>query len=112
MPGKLGWFFTSGGGLGSPLRMRKGRRRPERRGGVISPLLVNLFLHYAFDDWMKRKHPSTPFERYADDAIVHCRSQARAEELRQDIAQRLAECGLELNTQPVWKVFYKLPAGH
>ena len=73
----------------------------------ISPLLANLFLHYAVEDWMKRNHPSVCFERYADDAIVHCRSQAQAEELRQAIAQRLAECGLELNTQKTKIVYCK-----
>ena len=68
-------------------------------GGVISPLLANLFLHYAFDKWMQRKFPQIPFERYADDGICHCRSQAQAEGLRAAIEQRFAECGLELHRQ-------------
>ena len=69
--------------LKAPAQDEQGNQTPGTKGtpqgGVISPLLANLFLHYAFDDWMKRKHPSTPFERYADDAIVHCRSKAQAE---------------------------------
>jgi RNA-directed DNA polymerase len=89
----------------------KGAQTPRTtgtpQGGVISPLLANLFLHYAFDGWMKREHPNTPFERYADDAIVHCHSQVQAEELRKAIAQRLAECGLELNTQKTKIVYCK-----
>src|SRR6202049_1087911 len=56
--------------------------------GELSPLLANLFLHYAFDRWMQREHPDIPFERYADDAICHCRSEAQALELRQGLGQR------------------------
>jgi RNA-directed DNA polymerase len=97
--------------LKAPAQDEEGGQTPRTKGtpqgGVISPLLANLFLHYAFDDWMKRNHPSVCFERYADDAIVHCRSQAQAQELRQAIAQRLAECGLELNTQKTRIVYCK-----
>ena len=50
------------------------RSKGTPQGGVISPLLANVFLHYAFDRWMQRKYPGIPFERFADDAIVHCRS--------------------------------------
>jgi len=67
------------------------------QGSVISPVLANLFLHYAFDLWMSRQHADQPFERYADDAVVHCRSHAAAEALKADLARRLAECGLELH---------------
>ena len=59
---------------------RKGRGTPQ--GGVISPLLANLFLHYTFDLWMRRNHPDIPFERYADDVICHCRSEEQARRLR------------------------------
>ena len=59
---------------------------------MISPLLANLFLHYAFDRWMSEKYPQLPFERYADDAIVHCRTEAEAQEVRAAIAARLKEC--------------------
>ena len=52
--------------------------RSTPQGGVVSPLLANLFLHYAFDRWMQKDHPGVPFERYADDAICHCKSEACA----------------------------------
>ena len=73
------------------------RTKGTPQGGVISPLLANLFLHYAFDHWMAKHHPRTPFERYADDAIVHCRTRAQAEHLLDALRVRLAACGLELN---------------
>jgi len=69
------------------------------QGNVISPLLANLFLHYAFDKWMKRQYPHNPFERYADDALVHCRTEAEAKGLWQAIEQRLDECGLTLHSE-------------
>lgn len=75
------------------------RDKGTPQGGVISPLLANLFLHYGFDRWMAKHHAATPFERYADDAIVHCRSREDAEALLGAIRIRLAECGLELNAQ-------------
>lgn len=72
--------------LSAPSQDKEGTLTPREKGtpqgGVISPLLANLFLHYAFDDWLRRNQPHVPFERYADDAIVHCRSQAQAEYLR------------------------------
>ena len=73
------------------------RERGTPQGGVISPLLANLFLHYAFDGWMQRHHPGVPFERYADDIICHCDSQAQAEKLRAELECRLGECGLQLH---------------
>jgi RNA-directed DNA polymerase len=75
--------------------------------GVISPLLANLFLHYAFDRWMAEKYPQVPFERYADDAIVHCRREAKAQEIRTAIAARLKECGLELHPEKTKVVYCK-----
>jgi RNA-directed DNA polymerase len=54
------------------------REKGTPQGGVASPLLANLFLHYAFDRWMAVKYPQVPFERYADDAIVHCRTEMQA----------------------------------
>lgn len=75
------------------------------QGGVISPLLANLFLHYAFDEWMKRSYPHLPFERYADDAIVHCRTEREAQKVRAAIAARLQECRLELHPEKT-KVVY------
>jgi RNA-directed DNA polymerase len=67
------------------------------QGGVVSPVLSNLFLHYAFDKWMDRNFPDNPFARYADDAVVHCRSEAEARELKARLARRLRECKLELH---------------
>ena len=74
---------------------KDGRGTPQ--GGVISPLLANLFLHYAFDMWITKKHPSISFERYADDIIVHCQTQAEAETILQQIAERMNQCKLELH---------------
>ena len=81
------------------------REKGTPQGGVISPLLANLFLHYAFDEWMKRCHPEVPFERYADDIICHCDSLAQAQELHQQLQQRLGECGLQLHPEKT-KVVY------
>jgi len=84
-----------------------GRDKGTPQGGVISPLLANLFLHHAFDQWMARTHPGNLFARYADDAIVHCRTKKEAERLREAIIRRPAECGLELNLQKTKIVFCK-----
>jgi len=73
------------------------RERGTSQGSVVSPLLANLFLHYAFDRWMTDHCPGVPFERYADDVICHCRSEAQARSLRTALEARLAECKLELH---------------
>ena len=83
------------------------RQRGTPQGGVVSPILMNLFMHYTFDAWMKRTHPSCPFARYADDAVVHCRSQKQAEEVMQSIALRLAECGLAMHPNKSKVVYCK-----
>ncbi len=87
--------------LKTPVQMMDGtlqsRDRGTPQGGVVSPLLANLFLHYTFDMWMQRHYPGIPFERYADDGVLHCRSQAQAEELKQALRERFASCGLELH---------------
>ena len=75
------------------------RTKGTPQGGVISPLLANLFLHYAFDKWMERNQPAIPFERYADDIICHCVSEAQAKWLQGAVEKRLAECGLEVHPQ-------------
>jgi group II intron reverse transcriptase/maturase len=75
------------------------------QGGVVSPLLANLYLHYGFDLWMLRDFPGIPFERYADDVICHCRSEAQATQLRHAIQHRFAACHLELHPQKT-KVAY------
>ena len=77
------------------------------QGGVISPILSNLFLHYAFDAWMARNYPSVGFERYADDAICHCSSEAEANRLRCALERRFAECKLELHPEKTKVVYCK-----
>jgi len=84
-----------------------GRDRGTPQGGVISPLLSNLFLHYAFDFWMQREMPDVPFERYADDIICHCRSEREARALWQRLERRLQDCGLELHPQKTKIVYCK-----
>jgi len=69
------------------------------QGGVVSPVLSNLFLHYVFDKWMERNFPNNPFARYADDGVVHCRSEAQARYLKARLERRLRECKLELHPQ-------------
>jgi len=83
------------------------RDRGTPQGGVISPLLSNLFLHYAFDFWMQREMPDVPFERYADDIICHCRSEREARALWQRLDSRLRDCGLELHPQKTKIVYCK-----
>ena len=87
--------------LKAPFQLEDGtlkeRDRGTPQGGVVSPVLANLFLHYAFDVWMSRNHPDEPFARYADDAVVHCRSEAEAERLKAELQTRFAEVGLELH---------------
>ena len=83
---------------------------PDRgtpQGGVISPLLANLFLHYAFDQWMDRENPDVPFERYADDIICHCRTEGKAKALWKQVQTRLSECGLALHPQKTKIVYCK-----
>jgi RNA-directed DNA polymerase len=73
----------------------RGKGSPQ--GSVISPLLANLFLHYAFDEWMRRNYGNIPFERYADDIVVHCRSQRQARMMKAGIEERLNQCRLGLH---------------
>ena len=67
------------------------------QGGVVSPLLANIFMHLAFDDWMGEAHSDVPFERYADDVAVHCRTEAQVKRVQQSVIQRLARCRLEVH---------------
>lgn len=87
--------------LKAPMQTKEGtveaREKGTPQGGVISPLLANLFLHYAFDNWMDNHYPQSPFERYADDIVVHCRSEAEAKWLKQQIEERMRSCQLELH---------------
>jgi RNA-directed DNA polymerase len=84
---------------------RQIRDRGTPQGGVISPLLANLFLHYAFDKWMERHHPTVSFERYADDVICHCESEAEAQSLLIDLKARMAQCQLELHPEKTQVVY-------
>ena len=83
------------------------RDKGTPQGGVVSPLLANLFLHYAFDLWMQRNYPQLRFERYADDVIVHCRTEKQAQEVRAAIARRMQECRLELHPEKTKIVYCK-----
>jgi RNA-directed DNA polymerase len=83
------------------------RTKGTPQGGVISPLLANLFLHYAFDTWMQRNYRSVRFERYADDAVVHCRSEWEARTVLETIRDRFAQCGLELHPTKTRIVYCK-----
>ncbi len=74
---------------------KQGKGTPQ--GGVISPLLANLFLHYVMDKWLTKKHPQIRFVRYADDAIIHCRTQEEAEMVLKSINARVSACKLELH---------------
>jgi len=97
--------------LKAPAQARDGtlseRNRGTPQGGVISPLLANLYLHHAFDEWMQRTCPTIPFERYADDVIVHCRSEKQARWMRRNIERRLAEFKLELHPEKTKVVYCK-----
>jgi len=73
------------------------RSKGVPQGGVISPVLSNLFMHYAFDAWMDRVYPDAPWCRYADDGLAHCRTQAEAEQLRDALEKRLQDCGLQMH---------------
>ena len=74
---------------------------------MISPILSNLFLHYTFDLWMKRTHPDLPWCRYADDGLVHCRTEQEAEALRAELQARLEECRLEMHPTKTKIVYCK-----
>lgn len=83
------------------------RQKGTPQGGVVSPLLANLYLHHTFDQWMSKYFPSNPFERYADDLIVHCNSKAEAEDLLSSIRQRLQGFELELHPEKTKLVYCK-----
>jgi RNA-directed DNA polymerase len=87
--------------LRAPLQLPNGTLRERGRGtpqgSAVSPVLANLFLHYAFDAWMAREFPTIRFERYVDDAVVHCASERQARMLARAIGDRLEEVGLRLH---------------
>jgi RNA-directed DNA polymerase len=83
------------------------RKSGTPQGGVVSPILSNLFLHYTFDLWMARTHPDFPWCRYADDGLVHCRNEQEAQTLKAELQARLAECRLELHPTKTKIVYCK-----
>jgi RNA-directed DNA polymerase len=97
--------------LSAGLRMPDGHRHERTmgtpQGSAVSPVLANLFLHYAFDTWMAREYPGCPFERYADDGVIHCRTLAQARQVLAALGSRMAEVGLELHPDKTGIVYCK-----
>lgn len=97
--------------LKAPMRQPDGtlaaRDRGTPQGSAVSPVLANLYLHYAFDMWLAREYPGVTFERYCDDAVIHCSSQAQAVKVRDALAARLADVGLELHPAKTRIVYCK-----
>jgi RNA-directed DNA polymerase len=97
--------------LTAPMQAQDGtlqeRTMGTPQGGPLSPILANLFLHYALDRWLSRFHPDVPFCRYADDGILHCRTEAEALQMRKHLEQRLAAVGLEMHPDKTRVVYCK-----
>ena len=97
--------------LKAPLQQQDGslkaRDKGTPQGGVVSPILANLFLHYAFDAWVRRRMPRIPFCRYADDGLLHCQSRRQAEYVMRAISKRFRECGLEIHPDKSCIVYCK-----
>ena len=95
--------------LQAPMQLPDGtlqqRDRGTPQGSPVSPVLANLFMHYAFDAWMAREFPSVRFERYADDVVVHCVSERQARQVLAAMQDRMAEVGLRLHPDKT-KVVY------
>lgn len=89
--------------LAAPVVMPDGSRAEREagtpQGSAVSPVLANLFMHYAFDEWMAREFPDCPFERYADDAVVHCATLARTRQVRAALEARMEQVGLRLHPE-------------
>ncbi|MFA0397142.1 reverse transcriptase domain-containing protein, partial [Vibrio sp. 10N.222.54.C1] len=85
----------------------KARDMGTPQGGVISPVLANLFLHYVFDKWLHKHYRGIPWCRYADDGLVHCKSKEEAEHMLEVLRERFAECGLELHPEKTKIVYCK-----
>ena len=97
--------------LHAPLALPDGslqvRDRGTPQGSAISPVIANLFLHYAFDAWLAREFPDVAFERYVDDAVVHCVSKAQAHQVLAALGERMREVGLELHPDKTRIVYCK-----
>jgi RNA-directed DNA polymerase len=97
--------------LAAPAQLEDGTLAPRTRGtpqgGVVSPLLANMFLHLAFDDWMRKTHRAVPFERYADDIIAHCKTEEQAQQVLASITRRLEHCRLAVHPEKTRIVYCK-----
>jgi len=97
--------------LKAPVRMPDGRQAERDRGtpqgSAVSPVLANLYLHYAFDSWLEREFPAVEFERYADDAVVHCATERQARHVRAALAERMEQVGLRLHPDKTRIVYCK-----
>lgn len=97
--------------LKAPFQNSKGelesRNSGTPQGGVVSPLLANLFMHYAFDVWVTRNRPQNPWARYADDGLLHCKTEWEARELLKQLDERFKQVGLELNKDKTKIVYCK-----
>jgi RNA-directed DNA polymerase len=97
--------------LAAPIQQPDGtlveRDRGTPQGSAVSPVLANLFMHYAFDSWMEREFPAVEFERYADDAVVHCATERQAREVLAALTERMKEVGLRLHPDKTKIVYCK-----
>jgi RNA-directed DNA polymerase len=97
--------------LAAPIVMPDGRTAERDRGtpqgSAVSPVIANLFMHYAFDKWLEREFPAVEFERYADDAVVHCATEWQARKVLAALEERMAEVGLELHPDKTRIVYCK-----
>ena len=97
--------------LAAPMQLPDGtlqeRHMGTPQGSAVSPILANLFMHFAFDRWMAKNFPSCSFERYADDAVVHCASKRQAEQVLEGISMRMEEVGLSLHPDKTRIVYCK-----
>ncbi|UQZ86463.1 Group II intron-encoded protein LtrA [Paenibacillus konkukensis] len=97
--------------LKAPFQMKNAdiveRTSGTPQGGVISPVLANLFMHYTFDKWMGIEHPQNTWARYADDAVIHCQTKEEAEQLLKKLKERFAQCKLELHPEKTRIVYCK-----
>jgi len=95
--------------LKAPVELEDGSQMPRDRGtpqgGVASPLLANIFLHHVLDMWIAEEFPGCPFERYADDMVIHCRTESEAQDVRRAVEQRLLRCKLEAHPEKTRVVY-------